>query len=86
MSSRAQYVPGPAAGAEVRKDGDKWTLVLVRELHHPPQKVWKALTDPASLREWRHSTPMATWVRSAHGEAHSRRSNCAGFRDESDGR
>ena len=52
MSNRDEYMPGPAAGAEVRKDGDKWTLVLVRELRHPPEKVWKALTDPASLREW----------------------------------
>ena len=52
MSSRGSYKPGPAAGAEVRKDGEKWTLILVRELHHPPEKVWKALTDPASLREW----------------------------------
>jgi uncharacterized protein YndB with AHSA1/START domain len=52
MSSRENYKPGPAAGAEVRKDGEQWTLILVRELHHPPEKVWKALTDPASLREW----------------------------------
>lgn len=52
MSSRDTYRPGPAAGAEVRKDGEKWTLVVVRELRHPPEKVWIALTDPASLREW----------------------------------
>jgi uncharacterized protein YndB with AHSA1/START domain len=52
MSSRDRYKPGPATGAEVRKDGDKWTLVLVRELRHPPAKVWQALTDPAELREW----------------------------------
>jgi uncharacterized protein YndB with AHSA1/START domain len=52
MSNRDTYMPGPAAGAEVRKDGEKWTLVLVRELRHPPEKVWNALTDPASLREW----------------------------------
>lgn len=52
MSDLAQYSPGPASGAQVRKDGDKWTLILVRELHHPPEKVWKALTDPAHLREW----------------------------------
>jgi uncharacterized protein YndB with AHSA1/START domain len=52
MSKRDEYMPGPAAGAEVRKDGEKWTLVLVRELRHSPEKVWKALTDPASLREW----------------------------------
>jgi uncharacterized protein YndB with AHSA1/START domain len=53
MSRREQYAPGPAAGARVEKnDGDKWTLVLVRELKHPPAKVWTALTDPAQLREW----------------------------------
>ena len=52
MITRDQYAPGAAVGAEVRKDGDKWTLVLVRELRHPPTKVWQALTDPAQLREW----------------------------------
>lgn len=51
--SRATYAPGPAAGAEVHKTGDKnWTLVVVRELKHPPEKVWEAITDPAHLREW----------------------------------
>lgn len=52
MSSRDQYTPGAAAGADVRKDGDKWTLVLVRTLRHAPDKVWQALTDPQHLREW----------------------------------
>ncbi len=51
-SSRDKYRPGPAAGAEVRKEGEKWTLVLVRDLRHPPAKVWQALTDPTELREW----------------------------------
>lgn len=52
MSDREQYIPGPASGAQVRKDGDNWTLILVRELRHSPEKVWQALTDPAHLREW----------------------------------
>jgi uncharacterized protein YndB with AHSA1/START domain len=52
MTERAQYVPGPASGAQVRKGDDKWTLILVRELRHSPEKVWQALTDPAHLREW----------------------------------
>jgi uncharacterized protein YndB with AHSA1/START domain len=52
MSNREKYVPGPAAGAEVQKDGEKWTLILVRELRHPPTMVWQALTDPAQLSEW----------------------------------
>jgi uncharacterized protein YndB with AHSA1/START domain len=52
MADRRQYLPGPARGAKVEKDGDKWTLVLVRELRHSPELVWEALTDPAQLSEW----------------------------------
>jgi uncharacterized protein YndB with AHSA1/START domain len=52
MTDREQYMPGPATGAQIRKNGDKWTLILVRELHHAPEKVWRALTEPAHLREW----------------------------------
>jgi hypothetical protein len=52
MSDREQYTAGPARGAQVRKEGEKWTLILVRELRHPPEKVWRAITDPAHLREW----------------------------------
>jgi hypothetical protein len=52
MMDREPYTPGPARGAQVRKDGEKWTLILVRELRHSPEKVWQALTDPAHLREW----------------------------------
>jgi len=59
MTARERYTPGPASGARVEKDrgqndkdGEKWTLVLVRELRHSPEKVWQALTDPVQLREW----------------------------------
>jgi uncharacterized protein YndB with AHSA1/START domain len=52
MTDREQYTPGPAGGAQVRKDGENWTLILVRELRHSPEKVWQALTDPAHLRDW----------------------------------
>jgi uncharacterized protein YndB with AHSA1/START domain len=52
MSRREQYAPGAATGAEVRKEGEKWTLIVVRDLSHPPAKVWKALTEPEHLREW----------------------------------
>jgi len=59
MLDRAQYTPGPASGARIQKDQgqsgnneEKWTLILVRELRHSPEKVWQALTDPAQLREW----------------------------------
>jgi Activator of Hsp90 ATPase homolog 1-like protein len=57
MTDLEHYTPGPASGARVQKgrgqnDEDKWTLILVRELRHSPEKVWQALTDPAHLREW----------------------------------
>ena len=52
MSSREQYAPGAASGAEVQKDGEKWTLVVVRDFPYAPARVWKALTDPEQLREW----------------------------------
>jgi uncharacterized protein YndB with AHSA1/START domain len=52
MTTRAQYTPGAPRGARIQKDGEQWTLVMVRELRHPPERVWQALTDPAQLREW----------------------------------
>ncbi len=52
MIDREQYAPGPASGAQVRKDGEMWTLIVVRELRHPPAMVWEALTDPAHLSAW----------------------------------
>jgi uncharacterized protein YndB with AHSA1/START domain len=73
MIERKQYTPGPARGVQVRKDGEKWTLILARELHHSPEKVWQALTDQAHLREWapfdaegslgKVGTVKLTWVR-----------------------
>jgi uncharacterized protein YndB with AHSA1/START domain len=55
MTNIEQYAPSPAYGAQVKKDGPdnaKWTLILVRELRHSPEKVWRALIDPPQLREW----------------------------------
>ncbi len=55
MTDLAQYEPGPASGAQVIKNAgqkEKWTLILVRNLRHSPEKVWLALTDPAHVREW----------------------------------
>jgi uncharacterized protein YndB with AHSA1/START domain len=52
MSNPERYAPGAASGAEVQKAGETWTLVLVRDLAHPPAKVWEAITEPEHLREW----------------------------------
>ena len=49
---RKNYRPGKPASVEARADGNRWTLVFVRELRHPPAKVWQALTDPRELAKW----------------------------------
>ena len=52
MTYPAHYAPGSAFGVQVRKDGEKWTLLLARELRHTPERVWQALIEPDQLREW----------------------------------
>jgi uncharacterized protein YndB with AHSA1/START domain len=52
MTTRDDYQPGAANLARIDKDGDNWTLVVVRQLRHAPDKVWQALTDPAQLQAW----------------------------------
>jgi len=77
MIAREQYTPGPAS-AQVRKDGKTWTLILVRELRHSPEKVWQALTDPAQLREWApFDADRSLSTVGQHGEAHHGRSTRA---------
>jgi uncharacterized protein YndB with AHSA1/START domain len=49
---RDRFRPSPVGEAECVADGDRWTLVLVRDLRHPPEAVWAALTEPAQLGEW----------------------------------
>lgn len=52
MKRRDAYEPGAATRADVHKEGERWTLILARELRHPPERVWEALTEPEHLREW----------------------------------
>jgi uncharacterized protein YndB with AHSA1/START domain len=51
--NRTSYRPGPLAEVDcVSADDGRATLVFVRDLRHPPEKVWAALTEPGQLREW----------------------------------
>lgn len=52
MNGLEQYTPGPASVAQVRKNGEKWTLILNRQLRHAPAMVWQALIDPEQVRNW----------------------------------
>ena len=50
---RDDYVPTDLAEVNAAAaQGDAWTLVFVRNLDHPPEIVWAALTEPAELDEW----------------------------------
>jgi uncharacterized protein YndB with AHSA1/START domain len=46
------FDPGPLAAIEMRTRGSRATLVFVRDLRHPPDKVWAALTDRTQLSQW----------------------------------
>ncbi|MGH7445104.1 MAG: SRPBCC family protein [Longimicrobiales bacterium] len=51
------YRPGAAGDAQVERAGERWVLVFVRTLKHSPERVWRALTDPAELSEWASFDP-----------------------------
>jgi len=48
---------GPLADVAAELVDGGWTLVFVRDLRHPPEKVWGALTEPAQLRAWAPFVP-----------------------------
>jgi uncharacterized protein YndB with AHSA1/START domain len=50
--NRTTFEPGPLAAVDCQASDDRWTLVFIRDLPHPPEKVWSALTEPAQLRQW----------------------------------
>jgi uncharacterized protein YndB with AHSA1/START domain len=41
----------PGAGT-LEPAGDRWRLRFVRELAHPVERVWRAITEPAHLAAW----------------------------------
>jgi hypothetical protein len=64
MTTREQYTPGPARGTQVRKDGEKWTLILVRELCHAPENVWRHLPIRRIYAVGRPLRSTGAWLRS----------------------
>jgi uncharacterized protein YndB with AHSA1/START domain len=50
--NRPDFEPGPLAPVDLEPDADRWTLVFVRDLRHPPAKVWAALTRKGQLAQW----------------------------------
>ncbi len=46
---------------ELEPAGDQWRLRFRRELHHPPAKVWNALTRPEHLAAWFPQRIVGPW-------------------------
>ena len=43
---------GPLSDVAYERSGDQWTLVFVRDIPHPPAKVWAALSDRHQVGQW----------------------------------
>jgi uncharacterized protein YndB with AHSA1/START domain len=41
--------------------GDRWRLRFTRRLPHPPEKVWRALTEPEHLQTWFPQRIVGEW-------------------------
>ncbi len=41
-----------ARDGQLDQDGGRWRLRFVRSLPHPPEKVWRALTEPEHVSAW----------------------------------
>ena len=46
---------------ELQQSGDRWRLVFARRLDHPPEKVWRAITEPAHLEAWFPQRIVGEW-------------------------
>jgi uncharacterized protein YndB with AHSA1/START domain len=42
--------------------GGRWRLRFTRALAHPPEKVWRAITEPEHLRAWFPQQVIGDWV------------------------
>jgi len=48
----AARLPQDSAPGEVTVEGATARLVFRRHYHHPPERVWSAITEPEQLRSW----------------------------------
>lgn len=47
---------------DLEQAGDLWKLRFSRELKHPPEKVWRAITEPAHLEAWFPQRIVGEWT------------------------
>ena len=46
---------------ELIQNGGRWQLRFRRELPHPPDKVWRAITEPEHLKAWFPMAIVGEW-------------------------
>lgn len=47
---------------DLEQAGDQWRLRFTRQLAHPPEKVWRAVTEPAHLDAWFPQRIVGEWT------------------------
>ncbi|MCG8468770.1 MAG: SRPBCC domain-containing protein, partial [Gemmatimonadetes bacterium] len=47
--------------ARLERHGSGYVLIVERQLDHPPQKVWRAVTERDALRSWFPCDVEGTW-------------------------
>jgi len=60
----ANLASGSPAG-DLEPAGDLWKLRFTRHLAHPPEKVWRAVTEPGHLAAWFPQRIVGEWVAGA---------------------
>ncbi|HEV7528742.1 MAG TPA: SRPBCC family protein [Solirubrobacteraceae bacterium] len=50
---------------KLEQAGERWRLRFTRELAHPPEKVWRALTEHEHLQAWFPHTVVGEWTAGA---------------------
>jgi uncharacterized protein YndB with AHSA1/START domain len=55
-------VAGKQAMGTLEQADGRWRLRFTRPLDHPPEKVWRAITEPAHLRAWFPQRITGEWV------------------------
>jgi uncharacterized protein YndB with AHSA1/START domain len=46
---------------DLQAAGERWILRFSRRLPHPPEKVWRAITEPAHLDTWFPTRIVGSW-------------------------
>jgi uncharacterized protein YndB with AHSA1/START domain len=67
---------------ELERCGDRWKLRFTRELAHPAEKVWRAVTEPAHLDAWFPQRIVGEWRAGAPLKFESRNGEFPAFDGE----